>query len=156
MRLDKKRVFVAVILTIIIIALFLITLPKNCKSNEECFNNAAAKCSKAKVSTYKNDNLYKYEVLGKKENNCLVNINLEKVSESKTVELRQALEGKRMVCVIPKETLQSKSLKEIESLTEFCTGPLKETLLQISLDKMYEIIVKNIGPIALEIEKGVT
>jgi len=156
MKIDKKNVIIVVILGIFIIALFLITLPKNCKSNDECFNNAAAKCSKAKVTTYKNDNLYNYEILGKRENNCLFNVKLEKVSETKTFELKQALEGKRMICSVPKETLQSQSLKEIESLTDLCTGPLKEVLLQINLDKIYEIVVKNIGPIALEIEKGVS
>lgn len=153
-KLEKEKVIGIVLIVIAILAVFFITLPKNCKTNEGCFNTAAAKCSKTKVTTYKEDSRYSYEILGRKNENCIINVKLLELSQAQPADMKQALEGRDMTCAISLETLKTQNLNKIENLNEFCTGSLKEAYLQITIDKLYEIIVRNIGSIATEFSKG--
>ncbi len=148
--LDKKKVIILGIILILIALIFLSTMPKKCNTNYDCFRQAELKCSKAKVTISEN-NTYSYEILGKNKNNCLIEITLLKLSENEIVELKNNLEGRKMNCVITKEILKDKSVKDLENINNYCTGPLKEAILEITINKMYEIIVKNIGPLASEL-----
>ena len=150
MYLDKRKVITLIVIITIIILIFLLTIPKNCKTDEECFNLKASKCSKAKVTIEKELDIYNFEILGKKADNCIIEVTLIKVSETKELELKQALEGKSMRCTISQETLKEQSIKEIDNLNEYCTGQLKEAIIQLNLDKLYEIVVKNIGSLATD------
>ncbi len=149
-KLDKKKVIALAIILVLAITIFFITQPKNCEKDDSCFNTFLQKCSKAKIITTSNEDTFKYEILGKKENTCIIETTLLKVSENKPVELKQALEGRSMRCAIPKEIILEKQINEIGNLSNYCTGSLKEAILQITIDKLYEIIVKNIGPITTE------
>lgn len=153
-KLDKNKVIGVVLIVAAIIIAFFLTLSKNCKSNEECFNTAAAKCSKAKVITYSEDNKYNYEILGRKNDNCIINVKLLELSQAQPADMKQALEGRDMTCAISLENLKTKNLNQIEDLNDLCTGSLKEAYLQITIDKLYEIIVRNIGSVATEFSKG--
>ena len=42
-------------------------------------------------------------------------------------------------------------ITKINNLNDYCTGQLKETILSITVEKLYEIIVKNIGNITLQL-----
>lgn len=153
-RLDKNKVIGLAIIVAAVIIVFLLTLPKNCKSNEGCFNTAASKCSKAKVTAYQGDSKYSYEILGRKQDSCIINVKLLELSQAQPAEMKQALEGRDMNCAISLEKLKTQNLKDIENINEFCTGSLKEAYLQITIDKLYEIIVRNIGSVATEFSKG--
>ena len=152
--LDKKKVIGIFVLFFIIINFYLFSLPKNCNYDDSCFNDAAAKCSRAKVISYKEGNEYNYEVLARKKDDCIINVKLARISEEKAEDIRSALEGKSMICSVPEETLKTKSLNEIENLNDFCTGALKEAILEVTVNGMYELVVKNIGSIAAEFNKG--
>ena len=65
---DKKKVIALVLVLVAIVIVFLLTLPKDCKNNEACFNEKAYKCSKAVVITTNELDTYRYEILGKKSN----------------------------------------------------------------------------------------
>ena len=80
----------------------------------------------------------------------IIEVTLTKVSDSKAVELKNALEGKSMKCSITREILKEKPIKEIKTLNDYCTGQLKEAMLELSLNKLYEIVIKNLGPLTTE------
>ena len=151
--LDKKKVIAIVVVISIIAIIFLLSLPKNCGTDDSCFNIKTNTCSKAKVITYNNNNQYTYEVLGKRTDNCIIEVKLISLSDTQPAEIKQALEGKSMTCTISRSLLQTQTIKEVENLNDVCSGQLKEATLQITIDKMYEIIVKNIGPIAAEFQR---
>lgn len=149
--LNKRKVTIIIVLVIIIISTVIITSAKNCKSDDNCFNKATQKCSLAKVKTFNNDNLYNYKIIGKKSDNCIIEVTLVSLSESQTKDLREALNERSMTCSIPKELFQNKTIKDIDNLNDYCTGPLKEAILEITIDKMYELIVKDIGSLSTEL-----
>ena len=131
---------------------------KNCKSDEKCFDKLATKCKRVKAEIVNQENLFLYEIKGKKnvenEEKCIVKVVLVKLEETAPINLRKALEGEGMLCEVPKFLLKERSLSTIEDINNFCTGPLKEVLLQISLEKLYEVIVKNIGPLSLQFSQS--
>ena len=50
------------------------------------------------------------------------------------------------------DLLQIKNISQINDISDYCTGPLKEAALEIVLEKVYSIVVANIGQITLEYE----
>lgn len=151
--LDKKKVmtkvYVLIVLIIILFAFLLFSRPKNCGSDESCFINSFIKCSKAKASLVSKDgNNFNFEIKGSNGKNCIVDAKLISMSESKTYDIRAALEGKSMMCSIPSDI--PSSITQLDNINEYCTGQLKEATLQVSVEKMYEILVRNVGPLASE------
>lgn len=153
MELDKKKVYILVFLLIIIATLIVMNYTKNCNYDESCFNKHAQDCSRAKANLYRNENEYKFEITGKKEDKCRVVVYMIKANEETISNVRGFLEGKGMVCEVPKTELQN-PISEITNIKDYCTGPLKEALLQITVEKLYELVTKNIGPVALEQYSG--
>ncbi len=149
---NKKKVAVLIVLVIMLFTLFYINLPKNCeKDYENCFSDNVSKCSKSKVLASKDDNLYRYEVVARKQDSCIVKVSLAKVSETQSLDLKKALEGKSMLCSLPMSLINTKDINSIENLNDYCTGQLKEAILEITLQKLYDVVVQNIGPVASEI-----
>ena len=152
--LDKKRVVLLAVLAIAIVILIMLSIPKNCGSDASCFDANAAKCSKAKASAFSKENLYSYEITGSKAGSCIIKVKLLQLGPERTPEMKKALEGKSMICSVPLKILRKQSITSIENLNDLCSGQLKEATLQLTIDKMYEIIVQNIGPIATRFQKG--
>ncbi|HLC85880.1 MAG TPA: hypothetical protein VJG30_01170 [Candidatus Nanoarchaeia archaeon] len=148
---NKKKVAVLIVLIVVLGILFYINTPKKCARDYDCFSSNVVKCSKASVLSTKEDNLYFYEVLGKKQDNCIVKVRLMKLSETQSHDLRKALEGKSMSCSLPISLLESKDINSIDNLNDYCTGQLKEAILEVTLQKMYDVVVQNIGPIASQL-----
>ena len=142
---NKIRIIVGIVILVFLFALVFLGLPKNCKTNEECFNEKASKCSKVKATLLKNDNYLNYYVLGKTKSKCVVKVTMEKVSTRQSDELKIALQGKKMECSIPISILQERNLNQVENIYDYCTGPLKEAFLDVTLQKMYDLVVKNLG-----------
>ncbi len=152
-KVNKVKLIILFFIIIFIVLFFFFTKAKNC-NDDSCFDSYASKCSKAKVISPNDDNRYKYEILGRKANNCIVEVTLLNLSESQSNDMKLALEGRSMKCAIAQDLLTAdKNIKDIKNLNDYCTGQLKEAVLQVTLDKMYEIIVKNIGPLATEFRK---
>ena len=150
---NKKRVIwsVIVVLIVLVVLLFLINYPKNCKSSDDCFSLRAKNCKLTKAELDKDGNTFSYEILGKTGSDCLVKVGMLKVAENQPADLKKALEGKDMECRIPQFLLQQRNIKVINNLNDYCTGQLKETILSITVEKLYEIVVKNIGNITLQL-----
>ena len=151
---NKKKVSVLILLIILLIVVIVINTPSNCKNDYYCFNDHVLECSKAKVTTVKDNSTYYYEVLSKKDDNCIVKVQLVKLSDSQSNDLKKALEGKSMLCSIPSSTLEIKDIKSISNLNDFCSGQLKEAILEVTIQKLYDVVVDNIGPIAAQIRNS--
>ncbi|MEK6948093.1 MAG: hypothetical protein AABX19_02520 [Nanoarchaeota archaeon] len=151
---NKKKVSVLVFLIILLAIIVIINTPKNCKNDYYCFNDHVLDCSKAKVITEKDGSTYYYEVLSKKDDNCIVKVQLNKLSDTQSKDLKKALEGKSMLCSIPSSTLEVKDIKSIPNLNDYCSGQLKEAVLEVTIQKLYDVVVENIGPIAAQIRNS--
>ncbi len=150
---NKKRFTIKLVilflLIVLLIGFFFLSRPKDCGSGDSCFDSSFIKCNKAKANLVNQDgNTFNFEIKGKSSNNCIVDAKLLKMSDERPVDLRAALEGKSMRCSIPSDV--NIPITQIDNLNDYCTGQLKEAMLQISIEKMYEIIVQNIGPLASE------
>lgn len=150
----KKKVILLAVLALAIVLLIILSTSKNCESEISCFDQKAAKCSKAEVKAFSNENKYSYEIIGKKSGACIIDVKLLELAPTRTFEMKKALEGKSMTCSIPLKILRKQSITKIENLNDMCSGQLKEATLQLTIDKMYEIIVQNIGPIATQFQRG--
>lgn len=151
---DKKKVILLAVLAAAIVFLITLSTPKNCRSDISCFDQKAVKCSKAEVNSFSNENKYHYEIIGKKSGVCIIDVKLLELAPTRTSEMKRALEGKSMACSLPLKILGKQSITKIENLNDMCSGQLKEATLQLTIDKMYEIIVQNIGPIATQFQRG--
>ena len=139
-RLNVKAVL-ALIFFILIIAgsAYLIIYKPECL-NQSCFLNSLWKC---KSSTYLNsqENVTWYYVIdGPTDDKCQVKVN--SVNIKADVETANALMGKTMTCLIPKDIAGSFMP---EGKIEYCHGELKENIQDLIIKKLHLFIVQNIG-----------
>ncbi len=142
------------ILLLLIILLLVFTHTKQCDKDENCFNWQARECSRATVLANSKDNLFQYTIEGKNKDLCVVKVELMQLSPGAPENVRQAVEGKGMLCGVPQIELQQKPISQIDDINQYCTGPLKEVLLELSLERLQEIVVKNIGPITTQFKSA--
>src|SRR3989344_4003901 len=93
---DRRYLFLGVIVIIIIIALIFIGLPKNCYTDQDCFNFKASQCKGVKADLMKDENQLSYHVVGKNNDGCFVEVEMKKVGESQTQEVKDAFQSKQM------------------------------------------------------------
>jgi|SRR3989344_3693854 len=148
-----RKIILGLIVLFIILILFLLSMPKNCKSSDDCFDEASSICKKAKANLVKDNDLLNYYIRGKKSDNCILRITMLKPSEEKSENLRKGLEGRKMDCAVPMSILKEKPLKKIANINDYCTGSLKEAVLEIALQKMYELIVKDLGNVTIALQE---
>ena len=150
MELDKKKVYLIVFLVIVALVLVVINFTTNCNYDERCFNKYTEKCSREKLNLIQEsgDQFY-YEIQGSKADSCVMTIYLIKSNEQTPPEVKKFMQGKGMICEVPKTEL-NKPISEIKNINDYCTGPLKEALLQITVENLYSLVVKNLGPEAMQ------
>jgi len=144
-------IIIGILIIILAISIYLY-IPKNCKNNANCFIKKAQTCSKANVLTYKEDNLYSYEIKGSLKDSCLVNIKLVRMKPNTDVDLVELMEGKGMLCKIPKDKFKQSPLSDIKDINDYCSGPLKEAYLQLTIERLYSLVISNIGGITRELQ----
>lgn len=149
----QKAMYVVIILVVVILLLILVSYPKNCKNDTECFAKASLKCSSAKLSYYNEGNQFTYIIKGKRDDNCMAMIYFEKAKDELDPNLKKLLEGKGMFCEVPRSEITT-TYYEVKSLNDYCTGPLKEAYMYITIEKLYGIVVKNVGQISTEMKKA--
>ena len=147
---DWKKLVILIILVILVAVLMFFSYTKNCKQDNSCFDSKASVCSRAKVEKAIDENLYSYEVLGKRKDNCIVRVFMLKAGPSIAGNIAEALKGKGMICEIPLEILFVNSVSDVGNLNSYCTGPLKEMLLEISLNQLYTLVTEKLGVISME------
>lgn len=152
----RIRIFVFVLVLLFIFLLFYFSVPKNCKSDDECFNTLASQCKKVKANLEKDGDLLNYIIKGKKNDNCILTIKMLKVSEDKSADIGKALNNRYMDCAVPLTVINKKPVKEITEINDYCSGSLKEAFLEISLQKMYELVVSDIGNVTIALHEAVS
>lgn len=126
---------------------------KTCK-DDGCFDRSLRSCWWTVYFKEEDGNILRYDIVGPRSGGCLVTVKMERMKIGVRYELVEMFQGKEMKCVIPGDN--EKSLWEMENLLDYCTGPLKEAMYKLIMQRMYGLTVKNIGTIIEEIERAVS
>jgi len=143
-----KLTFFFIMLIIFSIAIyFTFFYTYKCK-DMACFQTKEAKCSKANFLHDKEDITWFYQIKGKENRVCKINVEILQIKKS-TLD-KKSLKGKSMDCYLP---LGSTNLpgEEIEN----CHGILKEEFQTLIIQKLHSYIVENLGEIGEELQKVV-
>ena len=147
---------IPVILILIIVWLVLMIPHKtNCDYDLTCFNEAALQCKPALVNIIQEGNTFEYTVDGIEDDNCILSITVTEVNKETSEETIAALEGKSMKCSIPLET-NIIEIQENSDIMTYCTGPLKEAMYEIIIQRMYGVIAQNMGSIISEAKEALS
>ncbi|MEK6940508.1 MAG: hypothetical protein AABW49_01255 [Nanoarchaeota archaeon] len=148
----RNYVLITVILLSLLYLIFLSGLiKKNCGDDINCFNSKAYSCKAAAVKTAINNNLYKFVIFGPSGDRCVIRSTMLSVANGISQETVEKLEGRSMICNVPKNLLKKEPITEMQNLISYCSGDLKEGLYEVLLDKMYTLIVQNLGTIIANI-----
>ncbi|MBI5804156.1 hypothetical protein HY450_02840 [Candidatus Pacearchaeota archaeon] len=138
----NKKVIIFILIGVIFIALsirFSFFHSEKCESFE-CFQDEMRKCSKATYVADESEATWKYEILGKKNNGCAIEVTL---LQPKTGEVEiENLKGYGMECIYP-EGFATYPERDLER----CSGKLKEELQTMIIKKLHTYIVQNLGEI---------
>jgi hypothetical protein len=150
----EKRIVIRWIVIILIVILLLLAplvyftyfYHKSC-DNYECFRSYLAKCSKAQFLSDSAEATWFYKIEGKSSNGeCNVYTELRQIKKT-TIEY-QSLENSAMNCYLPYGVVISP-----ESDLGKCSGPLKEQMQEIIIQRLHSYILGNIGNITDELKK---
>ena len=141
------------LLFLIAFSIFFSGLEKNC-SDETCFNKMMKECKKANLELESNGHLFLYTINGNNAKNiCSVTIKLEKLDQNADPSLKERFTGKEMICNIPYEFLGVIKITEEQKILDYCSGPLKESMLEFMIEKLYGSIAQNFGGILAQLRK---
>lgn len=147
MNLDTKHVIVYALVVLVIITALLNNYQRNCKENLNCFNEAFSECQKAKVTAYQNDNTFEYKIINKEKSNCIVEVTLTEVNPEIDPTIQSMFKDKSMTCTLPiKDGFTTDKLN-------LCQGPLKETIYELTIQKMYNLLAQNLGDIISQMKE---
>jgi len=121
-----------------------------CSKDTACFLEKAKSCKPAEVYTTQNNNVYQYRIYPTPTKTCIMKIELKKVQEGSLPEHQTLLEGKSMKCKIPKKEIKTLNLNNLNNIIPYCSGPLKESMYELIIKRMYELIITNLGEITAE------
>ena len=155
---NKKVVIFAVLILILIIALYInFFYVKKC-SNIECFNSAMSNCVKSSYLNEAEDGSWLFSVKkaqgsfwcrfsSKYCERCIVNVKLLQAKKGPTDLSR--IEGLDMNCELPMSYV---GLPQAD--LSLCHGQLKEGIQDIVIKKMHSYIMTNVGRIGEELTKA--
>lgn len=148
--LKKVSVAAAILIIAVILSWQLGLFKKNCKEDINCFSEALQNCRQAKYLHLQDYNYYTYTIKGSEKGNCVILVNLDKMAEGTAIQLVERFEGKSMACKLPKEIINETTVNIIQSHISYCSGPLKEAVYESIIEKLYGIVLNNIGDIVIE------
>ena len=121
-----------------------------CGTDTNCFSEKAYNCRPAEVYTSRSNNIYYYKINPTINNKCELFIKFDRAQEGTPSEHVTLLEGKSMTCTMPKSEMRKRDVLDMEGIMPFCTGPLKESLYELIVQRMYELIIINLKEISTE------
>ncbi len=140
---------------IIAVALFVAfqlgAFKKNCE-DEQCFISALKDCSYAKYTGVRNLNYYQYTTHGRTNGNCAVEVKLVKMALGTDPKKVEKFEGKWMNCEIPASEIDKMTTFNFDNMLNYCSGPLKEAMYELMIEKLYTVIIQNMGAIIGAVE----
>jgi hypothetical protein len=129
------------LLVVVFIFLIVFTYTRDCGDDKVCFNKARDECMSAKVTNIQDNNTFLYEIDGSREDQCVITVHLVNVGMELSSQVKANLENKGMLC----EVSNNVDIYNIKELSAYCTGPLKEVLLQMTVERLYGFVVKTFG-----------
>jgi hypothetical protein len=93
-------------------------------------------------------------MVGSSVGDCHLHVTLQKVEAGAPAEF-QNLEGKKMICSIPKEELEGFSVEGFDRYMTYCHGLLKEGLYEIILTRVYSNIIGQMSDVLSAAQKAV-
>lgn len=148
--LKKAGVAVVVVVVALVLSWQLGLFKKDCKEDRECFNSALKRCRQAKFFELRDYNYYGYVVKGSKKGSCVVNVKMEKMAEGTSVANLERFGGKAMDCSFPKGMMNETTIDNVQGMLGYCSGPLKEGIYELIIEKLYGIVLNNIGDVVVE------
>jgi hypothetical protein len=146
----KIGIIVYIIAAIIIIGaaylLFFNNIIKAKCSDIECFNKNLISCREASYISESSDIVMQYNIIGKKNGACNVDIKILQVKKG-DIKL-QDLEGNSMLCSLPLGIVMAP-----EADMKKCHGLLKEIIQEEVISRMHRQLIENIGQISQNISK---
>lgn len=148
-----KLLFLIVLLIIGLVILlgflYFFVFAETCET-ERCFLDGLENCNRATYISHKEGNIWKYTIQpsiipGRKT--CTVYV--KNIVIASSTELAQNIQGKSMKCVIPEQ--YAGAFIEIHTKLEFCSGPLKEKLQDMLLERLYNYIIQHLGELSQEV-----
>lgn len=124
-----------------------------CGTDTTCFSEKAYNCRPAEVYTSRDNNIYYYKINPTIANQCKLFIKFDRAQEGTPSEHITLLEGKSMTCTMPKSEMRKQDVLDMEGIMPYCTGPLKESLYELIVKRMYELIIINLEEISTEADK---
>ena len=122
---------------------------KDCSQDQSCFQKAVEKCKPAQATVVRNNNVYLYWVGWQLGKTCEIKIQALRIDAGAPPEFKN-LEGKKMSCKIPKTELEKTNIDNFDNLLAYCHGPLKEGLYEVIIQRMYSLVVSQLGDIVKE------
>lgn len=150
--LAKAAIIGGILLALFVAGYYIGYFPKECNQDKSCFQNAVQECKPAQVTVVRNNNAYLYAVGNQLGKNCEVKIKAVRMDAGAPPEFKK-LEGTEMSCRIPKEKLAVTNFDEFDNLLGYCHGTLKEGFYEIIIQRMYSLVVSQLGDIVKEAQK---
>ena len=148
---DKKRALIYLVVILAALIIFYMYSSQNCGTDTACFNKNTASCKLSKLTMDSQGSTLLYEIRGSSGNSCIVNVKMLKLAEGTPIDVTSKLEGKSMVCKIDRG-FNTELLEKLDKTLNSCTGPLKESMLELIIEKMYALIIQNMGKITIDLQ----
>ncbi len=152
----KRGIIIVSVATIFIIVCLTLTyfliIGRSCRTMD-CFEKSADKCFPTRIYKISNGNIFYYRIRPSLGKVCKLEIKIKELSIDSPIELKNLFEGKSMHCKIPKEIFSSEFI-ELGKSMDYCTGPLKEAMYELMIQRMYDLSVKQMSGVVSEMEKA--
>jgi hypothetical protein len=144
---EKKRkrwaitIIPIILILLIIIGVFYFSYEFDCGEDKSCYNRHLENCKKTKLTVMDEGSTFTYQITGKEGNQCKLRLTLVDMPQESDLEVANLFEGKSMDC---KVDIGSTFNTEI---LPYCTGPLKEAIYELTIQKMYNILAQSLSDI---------
>ena len=145
-----KREVLIKIIPILMIILFIISVAYysyefDCGENKACYDRHLESCKRTKLTVSDEGSTFIYQILREQDRRCLTKVTLLSMPQEADQSSKTLFEGKSMICSIEKgSTFNAEILSS-------CSGPLKESIYELTIQKMYDILARSLGDILEEL-----
>ena len=139
----KFIVFVLIVVVLIAAMYFTFFFSYSC-DRYECLMANLQECKRATLLYEHQDTTWNYAILGQKGSRCEVEVTLLQIKQGK-LDIEK-LQGDSMTCLMPLGVTQAPE-KDIS----LCSGPLKEGLQDLIIQRLHNYILANLGKIESEL-----
>jgi hypothetical protein len=139
MKINVKEILTILIMAAVLTGIYFATLPEDC-GDFECFQSEMVACSKATYINNDPKTLWKYEIIGRENDECDVEVTLLSAKEGKVG--IDKYEGHSMICSYPTGVSNYP-----ENDLSRCHGRLKEDMQEVIIERFHAYVLENLGDI---------